>query len=82
VAVAAGLAAALALPAFTRRAPRVSPEEVAAALAAAGGPPAWEAPDPDDLLEVADLALEPAAGEADVVLAAAEGWAELVPDSK
>jgi hypothetical protein len=82
VAVAAAVALVISAPAFTRRAPSVSPEEAAASSAGAGSATAWQAPDPDELLTLADQGLEPTAGESDAVLAAAEGWAELVPDTQ
>jgi anti-sigma factor RsiW len=81
VAVAAAVALVISAPAFTRRAPSLGAQDAAAALAA-GAAPDWQAPDPDELYALADQGLEPSAGESDAVLAAAEGWAELVPDTQ
>jgi anti-sigma factor RsiW len=63
-AVAAAAAAFLVAPVFTLRAPRVTPEEVAAAAAAARPAAGWQVPDPDELWEVAGAALGEAASTA------------------
>jgi Putative zinc-finger len=73
VAVAAAAAAFLLAPAFSRRAPRVE---------APAAETAWESPDPDTLWEAASVAGDESDSDADPVLEASAGWADLASDDR
>jgi anti-sigma factor RsiW len=97
LAVAAAAAAFLVAPAFTRRAPTLTPEEEALARAAATPTPRWAVPDPDELWdtagallsdEVASEAAAPAASTATplarqqaTAIAAADAWFDTDSDT-
>jgi anti-sigma factor RsiW len=85
LAAAAAAAAFLAVPAFSRKGPTLTSEEVAQARAAAAPAARWTAPDPDELWETAGTLLgeaAPATGAAEPAtpidtskaVAAADAW--------